>query len=393
MARRGRGWLRRVAGLAAITAASLALSLALAEGALRLAGFSYPLFHVPDELAGLALRPGAQGWYRAEGEAFVRINSRGWRDVDRPVKRGEDTVRIAVLGDSFTEALQVPAGQAFPAVLERELNRCAAFGDRTVEVLNFGVSGFGTAQQLLTLRHRVWAYDPQVVLLAFFPANDVVNNSPRLERWSARPFFRRGESGLVLDASFRDDPGFRDKLKAAPWHAAVADLRLAQLLRRARDGAYGGWRQGGLGEPGLQEQVFVPHAAGEWAEAWELTEALIAAMHAEVRARDARFLVATLTTGAMVYPDAQKRARFAAALGVPDLLYPERRLSALGAKAGFDVVALGEPMQRHAERTGEFLHGFANTRAGTGHWNPAGHRAAAGLLAQRLCGGRYNPAP
>jgi hypothetical protein len=388
-----RGWLRRVAGLAAIAAASVAVSLAAAEGLLRLTGFSYPLFHVPDELTGLALRPGAEGWYRDEGEAFVRINARGWRDIDRPVSRHPKTVRIAVLGDSFTEALQVPAGEAFPALLERELDRCAAFGERPVEVLNFGVAGSGTAQQLLTLRHRVWAYDPQLVLLAFFPANDVVNNSPRLERWAARPFLRRGASGFFLDVSFRDDPAFRDQLATAPWHAAIADLRLAQLLRRVRDGAYGGWRQGGLGEPGLQEQVFVPHAAGDWAEAWEITEALVTGMHEEARSRGARFLVASLTTGAMVYPDAQKRARFAAALGVPDLLYPERRLGALGAQAGFDVVALGEPMQRHAELTGEYLHGFANTRAGSGHWNRAGHRVAADLLAQHFCAGRYNPAP
>lgn len=391
---RRRPFLARLAGLGALVLASLALSLAAAEGVLRYTGFSYPLFHVADELAGLRLRAGAEGWYRSEGEAYVRINSQGWRDAERALARPPDTVRVAVLGDSFTEALQVPLEKTFPARLERELNACRPFGERQVEVLNFGVSSYGTAQQLLTLRHRVWEYDPQVVLLAFLPLNDVANNSRALEPWLARPFFTPGsDGGLVLDASFRDDPEFRDKLESASLHAALAGLRLHQLLRRARDGSYQGWRAGGLGESGVAEQALAPPSAPEWREAWDVTEKLVEAMHAEVRARNARFVVSVLPGGAAVYPDGAQRESYAAALGLGDYLYPERRIAAMGRAQGFEVVGLTEPMQRHAERNGEYLHGFANTQPGFGHWNAAGHRVAAELLATHLCGGRYQPRP
>src|SRR5258705_6043099 len=87
---------------------SLAFSLVVAEVGLRVLGYSYPVFYVPDEYRGYALRPGMQGWYRKEGESWVRINSDGLRDREHDKAKPGGTFRIAVLGDSYAEALQVP---------------------------------------------------------------------------------------------------------------------------------------------------------------------------------------------------------------------------------------------------------------------------------------------
>src|SRR3989344_4363878 len=92
----------------------------LSELALRLGGLSYPIFYAPDELTGHRLRPNAQGWWRDEGEAFIRVNGEGLRDREHDKLKSADTVRIAVLGDSFAEALQVPMEQTFWSVLEAE---------------------------------------------------------------------------------------------------------------------------------------------------------------------------------------------------------------------------------------------------------------------------------
>ena len=69
-------------------------------------------------------------------------------------------------------------------------------------MINFGVSGYGTAQELLTLRHYVWDYSPDIVLMAFLPGNDVRNNSKELEPEKLRPFFRLRDGELELDRSF-----------------------------------------------------------------------------------------------------------------------------------------------------------------------------------------------
>src|SRR4051812_25414671 len=88
----------------ALAGGSLVVTIFVVEIALRLAGVSYPLFTQADAWTGFSLRPGASGWQHDEGNAFVQINRWGMRDVDHSKEKPSDTIRIAVLGDSYTEA-------------------------------------------------------------------------------------------------------------------------------------------------------------------------------------------------------------------------------------------------------------------------------------------------
>jgi hypothetical protein len=130
---RARVWI--LAGVATL------LSLCCAELGLRIAGIPEPNYYTRDRVLGAALRPGVSGRWTREGSADVCANSAGMRDREHAVSKPPATSRIAVLGDSYAEALQVPTDKAFWAVLERDLSRCAPLGGRTVEVLNFSVSG------------------------------------------------------------------------------------------------------------------------------------------------------------------------------------------------------------------------------------------------------------
>src|SRR3954466_3584600 len=135
------------------------VALAITELGLRIGGFSYPIFYTTDPDRGIALKPGQHGWYRKEGESYVNINSAGLRDIEHTLAKPADTFRIAVVGDSYAEALQVPMENAFWHVMQDRLRGCGAFGGMKIEVLNFGVSGYGTAQELITLQKHVWQYD------------------------------------------------------------------------------------------------------------------------------------------------------------------------------------------------------------------------------------------
>ncbi len=159
---------------------ALVAALAVCEGGLRLAGVSYPAFYREDLYVGGSLRPGVEGWFRGEGGSYVKINRDGMRDRDHTIEKPPGVVRIAVLGDSFAEAMAVPQEQAFWAVMERELGH-------NYEALNFGVSGYGTGQELIVLRRKAWKYRPDIVLLAFFTGNDVRNNSKVLNQDPAVP--------------------------------------------------------------------------------------------------------------------------------------------------------------------------------------------------------------
>lgn len=382
--------LKSVAKKLALLVASLVLALIAVEVCLRILGVSYPLPYAPDEFCGTRLRPGFEGWWRKEGSAFVKINRHGFRHGDREPAKPPHTLRIAVLGDSYIEAFQVPDEQTFCAVLERELNDRRSFDGRTVEVLNFGVSGYGTAQELLMLRHYVWAYDPDIVMLVFFAGNDVRNNSHALEPYKVRPFFRLEKGDLVLDNSFHQHPDYL-KARSPKTQRKIAMIdrsRILQLLNETRNN----WRRqttdrpaGGCGGPGIDDTALAPPKEEVWKAAWELTERLLVEVNREVRGRGARFVLVTATSSVQVHPDSAVRKACQEALQVDDLFYAERRLKALGQKTGFPTVALAGPMQRYADKHGVFLHGFENTKPGEGHWNAEGHRLAARLAADAIC--------
>jgi len=385
-------WIKNIA----LACASVAVTAVLAEGALRAAGFSYPNFWEPDPVTGSKLRPGMEGWQRDEGRAFVKVNSQGWRDREHSVAKPAGTYRIAVLGDSYAEAMQVDLERTFWSLLPKRLESCGFAPGKRIETVNFGVSGYGTAHELLTLQERVWPYSPDMVLLAFFPGNDVRNNSKALEG-EKRPYFSLKDGKLMLDAAFRDDPEFKEKQRIAEHRAWLQEARLYQLMRRVKAGnvaqhfhnapvaaALAAGQK--LTEPGLDEQVFLEPKDAKWQEAWSITDRLVEAANAETKSHSARFVLAILSTPGSVFPDAQLRARYAASLGVKSLFYPEERLEALGRHDGFEVLALAPAMQRAADEKHVFLHGFANTKPGFGHWNEAGHALAADLIARDLCG-------
>lgn len=105
----------------------------------------------------------------AEFDNEIRINSYGFRDDEFNKEKPSDVFRIAVLGDSQEEALQVALADTWQKVMVRKLG--GELG-RLVETYNFGVSGYGTDQQWLTLREKVWQFAPDMIILAFSP-NDV----------------------------------------------------------------------------------------------------------------------------------------------------------------------------------------------------------------------------
>ena len=375
---------------------STLFALILAELVLRLFGISFPLFFGVTPFLGDALLPHAEGWYTREGYAYVRINSDGLRDREYALDKPENVIRIAVLGDSYAEALQVPQEQTFWAIAEERLNRCEKRGGKRVEFINFGVSGYGTAQELLVLRHKAWKYNPDFVLLAFVTGNDVRNNSKSLQQGN-RPYFVFHGDRLQLDTSYMKATSYR--LKTSRLGQAVyyllAHSRIAQLIyqvsllthqRKQAQTEKAGSNIAGF-ETGLDSYVYRIPSTPEWIEAWRVTEAILRLMNAEVKERDSDLLVVTLSSSIQVNPDAETRERFEAALGVEDLFYPDRRIADFADQEGIHRLTLAPYLLNLAEANGRCLHGFSNTAPCTGHWNQYGHRAAGERIASWICEG------
>jgi hypothetical protein len=385
--------------------AGLALAVLISEVGLRLLGFSHFNPSIVDPDVGFSLRPNAEGWWRKEGLTYVRINSQGLRDREHTIAKPADTIRIAVLGDSFAEAFQVPMEAAFWSVMEQRLNECARadahFSATKVEVLNFGVSGFSTARELITLRRRVWQFSPDIVVLLVTTSNDVSDNSPTLNQYANAPlpYFTYREGALVLDDSrlLARNRSIVFRLQQSVVGRSLdwirSGSRLVGLIDSVRE-AYQ-WRKqkpaqpaDSGDEPGLNTEVFRAPRNADWEEAWRVTEGLITKMRDEVQANGARFLVVTGSKGIQVDPDASRRAAYMKQLGVDTLFYPDLRIKALGERERFEVLTLAPALLEYATRNQVVLHGFGAT-SGTGHWNATGHLVTGELIAKKLCDARW----
>lgn len=379
---RGRWTLRLLAlGLGCV------FGVVFSETALRVFGFSHPTFVMTDPVTGVAHIPGEEGLQTAEGRAYVRINSAGFRDVERTLTKPASTFRIAVIGDSYVEAFQVERPDSVCLVIERALR--GRFGaDMAVEVLNFGVSGYGTGQEYLLVRDRVMAYAPNLVLLAFYVGNDVSDNLRELKKVPYVPYFTLREGVLTLDSSFLSSSEYKTR---SAWYSRtfVATKRYSRLLQFV-DQVRRQWsrrqRRREAAPRGSEEdrRLFEEPPTGHMLRAWEVTETLLIATRDLVEARGARFAVFTIGAGSQVTADTASRDRFKLRHGLADLLYPQRRLRELGDRAGFPILNLAPEFLRVATDDGIYFHGFGES-LGHGHWNQRGHEMAGRLIADWLC--------
>ena len=361
------------------------VSVGSAELVLRVLGLGFPSVGQVDPVRGWSLRPNAVAFKDLEGGALVRINKDGYRGPLVPRSKPPDTYRIAVLGDSFTLGAHVDEDETFTAVMERSLARCSGLPGR-VEAINFGVTGYGTAQQLLTFRHQAFHYRPDAVLLAMFTGNDIENNHRALARDPLAPYFLLDGDQLVLDESFRDSRHYQLK------HVTYEVLRLsflAQVVKRN----YTLMSAMSLEPPTLERALRQETRAalytepGEpvWREAWAVTEALVARLASEVRDAGARFAVTTLSNGIQVVPDPAVRTELLERFGIADPWYPDDRIQRFTREREIPAIALAPRLYDRVRLDGVHLHGFANTLLGVGHWNEDGHLRAGELLAADLC--------
>lgn len=377
---------------------SVTFALIIAEIGLRIAGIAYPSFYQVDPHRGHALIPNYSAWWINEGKGYVAINSDGLRDREHSVTKPKNTYRIAVLGDSFSEAIQVNAEDTFWSGIEKQLPTCEALKGKKVEIINFGVGDYGTAQALMTLKHHVWKYQPDLVLLEIFTGNDIVNNSQALspsDRFS--PFLKKQGDKFVMDLSFKESETYRRRDSFARQFVfnLINHSRVLQVINEAKRvistrQAMGQTQAGKVNPddiiPALDFDVnlYQEPKNKDWQEAWEITEELIKQIKNEVKTKGADFVAVTISNPPQVYPDRQVRERLKE-LGANNLFYPDQRIQTLGQTNGFTVFNLAPLMQMYADKNQVYLHGFENTRLGVGHWNQKGHEIAGNLITDKLC--------
>ncbi len=141
------------------------------------------IFYEYDRYLGWKNKPNAKGYFTSpDSKTFVRINSKGLRDKEYDYKKGEGVFRILVLGDSFAWGYGVEQGKNFTDRLEELLGS-------PVEVINAGVSGYGTDQELLSLEREGMKYEPDLILIAFASNDFMLDNQSGRHGYYLKPYF------------------------------------------------------------------------------------------------------------------------------------------------------------------------------------------------------------
>jgi hypothetical protein len=384
--RRGRAVLLNLCLLAAtLLVAAIAL-----EGVLRVLKLN-SLSNV-ELVPGKGLRrvPGSTYVNRKEGYSEGRYNALGFRDVERQTAKPAGTMRIEVLGDSFIEALQVPLEQTLTAVLERKLNDGG--GSPRYEVLNLGQSGFGTTEECQRFEHFGRQLDPDVVVLALFPGNDVRNNSRVLNTESVTYYYTlQPDGGLILDTSVVDRYESNrsilqravQEVKRHSYLASFVSERLF-LLRRQSQGrkVRAAASDPGAGGPSTLPvfddlNVYVADPPGVWSDAWAVTLAVLAKTRDDVEATGARFVVVMIPAAEQIDAEAQSLAQERAGRTL-DWDHPDTVLDAYARERGIRFLSLTPRFRETYARTGQPLYGMGEINRG--HWNRHGNELAADVV-------------
>jgi hypothetical protein len=360
-------WLRDVL----LVLASLAATVVLAEVVVRLVA-PQPTGLSHQDRYGLALHyPGITRYLPQYGHD-VSFNSAGMRDREHTLNKPAGVFRVLLLGDSFTEALQVPFEASLPSLLEQGL---AERTGKRVEVVNAGVSGWGTDDELRYLTQYGLRYHPDLVVVAMTLHNDISDN--------LRQDWHTVRNGALVEKPVRPMSSARFAVVQLKAFLATRS-QLYQLGRRV-------WHRGEIKQVATQlrshvVQLFVEPTPQKIAEGLVLTSHELVAIRDAAGASGAR--VAAVLLPIRYQLSDSMFADFVKSAGVPvqemRIGKPQQLVTQMAESLGIPVIDLLPRFRRWTTDSSAPLY-----LEWDGHWNEAGHRLAAsevigGLIQERV---------
>lgn len=381
-----------------LSLASIVLFLAVLEGALAFFWphkiIKHPYHEQYHPVLGWANKPNVRGEvHLSRSLAFHRTHNgqglRSLREVGREKPAG--VTRVLLLGDSFFWGFGVDDGDIISEVLQRK----AGAG---TEILNGSVTGYGTDQELLWLAEEGLKYRPDVVVLGFFPTNDLDEITNSVMYGYPKPYFT--QEGVRLQVHNVPVPDTRETRRKAFDSPDTAFGKFKKFLRHHTH-TYP-FIAGRLNSVPALRQLFLELGLAEeftWdlpgVTAWQLdaerapdlADALILEMRRLCRENGARFLLVHIP----------RRERGPA--GTEETVYgmgarswndqASRHLTAFALKHHIDFLDF-LPVVRRREAAGEVVY---NRLAEDHHWTALGHAAAAEALERWLRQDGILPAP
>jgi hypothetical protein len=151
--------------------------------------------YVPGARFKIVYATNPRGYFEDDNSVEVRINSLGMRGPEVEKAKPEGVYRILGLGDSFTFGVGVRDEDTFLRRLETLLNAQPDEG-RRCEVLNAGVQGYNTRDEVVCLEQRWLELSPDLVLITFY-LNDAYADAAFLNMGQGQGVYLDQPDGLA----------------------------------------------------------------------------------------------------------------------------------------------------------------------------------------------------
>jgi lysophospholipase L1-like esterase len=392
---------------------SLLLSLLLGEALIR-AFYGAPaeqlghhqLFMEYDPLLGWRKIPHVTGRHVTSEYAISEwMNSKGIRGPEYPYQKRRGAYRILILGDSFAEGYTVEFSELFSEVLQDALNQDQSA--RHYEVINMGVGGYSTDQELLWFQTEGKKYTPDLTILMFYDNDVWYNNQANYPRGHKPLFHMRDDGSLRLtnvpvprpEPPNNPHPSANDVWKnpataMVDWIASTSSLYqfIAKRIEDTPSLHHLLMKSGLMKAPARvsdenqtiaipdEFRVYERHENSEVSQAWRLTEALLAKLKEETTLIGSQLLIFYIPKRANVYLEEWQRMKTRYGIGDADwtLEQVRNRLIEICRRQSLDCI---DPVAAFREEAGKLqVMGKRLYFTHDGHWTAAGHKFAAEML-------------
>lgn len=334
----------------------------------------------------------------------IKINSLGLNDQEYTYTKPPNTIRILLLGDSMTEAIQVREKDSFQSLVEEKLNR-----DRdsfyNYEVINTGCGNYGTDNELLFFQNEGYKYNPDITILCIFPWNDIRNNSFELDKYyygkrrGKYPHFSIGQNGkLILIKKDRSQSNEPYSIGGDSESGLIADIKV--FIRKYLESYYllsdiFRYRMPSVGKYlislGIMSSpkeklsegypkgnaVFAKDWSSEYEEAWKVTKLLILRTKKVVEKNGSKFMAIMIPNGLQVHENWwSEYLRYSKFKDLEfDLLKPNKALSEFFIHNKIVYLDLLPHLIQYSNKSKDPLYFRVD-----GHFNANGHKAVSGAI-------------
>jgi lysophospholipase L1-like esterase len=293
--------------------------------------------------------------HMATQHARWHINNAGWNS---PIEfEGQKSrPRIAVIGDSYVEALQVDAEQSFTGRLRRLFSQ-----GTEVDVYAFGISGATLTQYLQMARYVRNRFDPDVFVINVVH-NDFAESLCSIHRQPGMLCLEE-DGGALYEASivpYKPDPLLRMARNSSLVRYLVINLQIRAYFQRVISAT--------TTNPRYNAGVDVDRILSERSRIVKATEYIMGALEREIG-----------KNSVLVVIDAPRNDIYAGSMKESTVAWLNQVIKQKATQNGFSFIDLTEAFKKSFETDRVRLE-WPND----GHWNEKGHEVVANVLHDTL---------